>query len=424
MAYGAGMKKLNPCSDQRILGSLTAVRPGLKTLLDAGCGRGERLAAAAAFFPEAKRCGVDLDPENAAEARRRCPDARIEVGDVCELPWDAGSFDAALCECTLSLLDEPARCLSELGRVLRPGGILMLSDLVGGAAAPERGLVSPEGAVRYLASAAWTEAALEDAGFRILRFLDCREEFLETVGQMIFDGSCCVGPDAFAALRREKAGYGLWIAEKDGSEMNAGSGRRIGAVVAAAGLSSRMGAFKPLLPFDGSTVIGRCVANLRGAGAEEIVVVTGHRGEELAEALRGSGVRCVHNPDYARTQMFDSLRLGLRALSPGCDAVLLTPGDVPLVRRETIRALLDERGGFACPVCGGRRGHPVALDAAFLPALLGWSGEGGLRGAVAALGIPVFPVETDDAGMLLDLDTPEDYGKVLTMLTNDRPEQG
>ena len=192
--------------------------------------------------------------------------------------------------------------------------------------------------------------------------------------------------------------------------------RKIGAVVAAAGLSSRMGKFKPLLPFDGATVIGRCIANLRAAGAEEIVVVTGYRGEELAEALRGSGVRCVQNPDYASTQMFDSLCLGLRELPGDCGVVLLTPGDVPLVRPETIRALLAARAGFACPVCAGRRGHPVALDARYLPALLGWSGDGGLRGAIAALGIPTTDVAVDDAGMCCDLDTPEDYAAVLSML--------
>ena len=87
MSYGKGMKKLNPCSDSRVLGSLLAACPGLETLLDAGCGRGERLAAAAAVFPRAKRFGIDLDAENAAAARERCRDAEIVAGDVCALPW-------------------------------------------------------------------------------------------------------------------------------------------------------------------------------------------------------------------------------------------------------------------------------------------------------------------------------------------------
>ena len=190
--------------------------------------------------------------------------------------------------------------------------------------------------------------------------------------------------------------------------------RKIGAVVAAAGLSSRMGDFKPLLPFDGATVIERCVANLRAAGASEIVVVTGHRAAELAAQLRD--VTLVHNPLYAETQMFDSLRLGLRALPADCDTILLTPGDVPLVEPETVRALLDTKAGFACPVCAGRRGHPVALDGRYRDAVLRYAGDGGLRGAIAALGIPVTEVEVADEGMSRDLDTPADYLEVLELL--------
>ena len=209
------MKRLNPCGDLQVLGSLAAACPDLNALLDAGCGRGDRLAAAAAVFPAAERIGIDLDVENAAAAREKCPGAEIVTGDVCALPWGEGRFDAALCECTLSLLDEPERCLSELRRVLIPGGILMLSDLVSGETAPRRSLVSPEGAVHWLASRAWTEAALEDAGFRILRFTDCREEFLEMVGQIIFDGDCgCLSQAVFTALRGKKTGYGLWAAER------------------------------------------------------------------------------------------------------------------------------------------------------------------------------------------------------------------
>ncbi len=195
-----------------------------------------------------------------------------------------------------------------------------------------------------------------------------------------------------------------------------GESKRIGAVVAAAGLSSRMGAFKPLLPFDGATVIERCIANLREAGAEKIVVVTGHQAAELEDRLSGSGVKLVHNPDYAETQMFDSLRLGLRALGEDCGVILLTPGDVPLVKPETLRALLKTRGGFVRPVCAGKGGHPVALDAAWRKKLLGYGGAGGLRGAVEALGIPVKELELDDEGMLVDLDTPADYERLLGML--------
>ena len=195
--------------------------------------------------------------------------------------------------------------------------------------------------------------------------------------------------------------------------------KRVGAVVAAAGLSSRMGEFKPLLPFDGETVIERCISNLYGAGASTIVVVTGHRAEELADYLEESGVTLVHNAAYAETEMFDSLCLGLRALPADCEKILLTPGDVPLVRAGTIRALLAADAGFACPICAGRRGHPVVLDAAWRDAVLHYGGDGGLRGAVKALEIPTAEIEVADPGMLLDLDTPADYRTALGLLGED-----
>ena len=214
MAYGETMKKLSPCPDALILSALFAACPAPRALLDAGCGRGERLAALAAALPEARLYGIDADADNAARARQNCPRAEVAVGDVSALPWPDARFDAALCECTLSLLTAPEKCLSELWRVLRPGGVLLLSDLIGDV--PERICLSPDGAVRYLAARAWTETAARAAGFAVKSFRDCREEYLTMAAQMIFDGSgaCCLAPGAFAALRQKRASYGMWIMER------------------------------------------------------------------------------------------------------------------------------------------------------------------------------------------------------------------
>ena len=219
MAYGDGMTKLSPCGSALVLPMLGEAFPNSaapRALLDAGCGRGERLRDCAAAWPETRLFGVDCDPENAAAARRlNCPGAEIVTGDVCALPWADGTFDAALCECTLSLLEAPERCLAELSRTLRPGGVLLLGDLCAGAETPERVSVSSEGAVRFLSSRGWHERAAEAAGFHIRRFRDCREEYLTMAAQMIFDGGeCCLGPGAFAALRQRKASYGMWLLEK------------------------------------------------------------------------------------------------------------------------------------------------------------------------------------------------------------------
>ena len=215
MAYGETMKKLSPCPSALVIGTLLDAAGAPGRLLDAGCGRGERLADRRRALPETALSGIERDEINAAAALQCCPGAEIATGDVCALPWGDGAFDAALCECTLSLIDAPEACLAELFRVLRPGGTLLLSDLCTAAPASERELHSPDGAVRYLASRRWTEAAAENAGFRIRSFRDCREEYLTMAAQMIFDGgACCLAPGAFAALRQRRAGYGMWVLER------------------------------------------------------------------------------------------------------------------------------------------------------------------------------------------------------------------
>lgn len=215
MAYGENMVKLSPLGSGLVTELLLTDCPAPKTLLDAGCGRGERLADLLQALPDVHGCGVDSDAENAAAARERCPGAEIAEGDVCAVPWPDGYFDAALCECTLSLLPEPLRCLRELHRVLRPGGILLLSDVCTGEEAPQRELLPAGGAVYALSSRGWMENAAAAAGFRLLRERDCREEYLTMAAELIFSGGCaCIGAETVYALRSRRAGYRLWILER------------------------------------------------------------------------------------------------------------------------------------------------------------------------------------------------------------------
>ena len=187
---------------------------------------------------------------------------------------------------------------------------------------------------------------------------------------------------------------------------------RLGAVILAAGLSSRMGEFKPLLPIGGVSMIRRVVDLMRGAGAET-VVVTGYRHEALEAHLVGCGIRFVHNPDYRHTQMLDSLRLGLGALPAGCGRFLLSPADVPLVRPRTVRALLALDAPFVRPLYRGEPGHPVVFRAGLLPLIRCYSGSGGLGGLVDTCGVPVRELEVDDLGVCMDGDTREQYNALL-----------
>lgn len=192
---------------------------------------------------------------------------------------------------------------------------------------------------------------------------------------------------------------------------------RVAALVPAAGLSSRMnGSFKPLLPLRESTVLGCVTRTLREAGVEDILAVAGHKAREvLAESARLS-IGCVVNRDFEQG-MFSSVLTGIKALPGVFDVLLVLPVDIPLVRPQTIRALLERFGNtpLLFPVFLGERGHPPLIGAGCLSFVSSWTGEGGLRGALEALERITGAEELSvaDANILFDMDTPEAYRETL-----------
>ena len=189
----------------------------------------------------------------------------------------------------------------------------------------------------------------------------------------------------------------------------------VAAVLLAAGRSRRMGAFKPLLPFGGVTVVEACVANLRGAGVSEVVVVVGYRGDELRAALaHKSGVRFAFNEE-AESEMGVSIARGVEALRGGAagGAVLIALVDQPAVPPDAIRQLLDARSRtgarLAVPVWEGRGGHPVLVELGFREELLRLDARGGLRALFDAHRPEVLRVPVDSPFVTRDMDTWEDY---------------
>jgi len=185
----------------------------------------------------------------------------------------------------------------------------------------------------------------------------------------------------------------------------------IGAVIPAAGLSSRMGSFKPLLPFDSGTVIESTVQKAL-AHADSVVTVLGKRADELRDILTqrfDDRLIITENPDYASTDMFRSLQIGLRSLAD-CDAFFIIPADMPMISGSVFDTLTSSYSGtdeVLIPVFGGRRGHPPLISSELIPDILAYGGEGGLRGFFDGCKVREIPV--DDTGALTDLDTPEDY---------------
>ena len=188
---------------------------------------------------------------------------------------------------------------------------------------------------------------------------------------------------------------------------------RIGAVIVAAGMSSRMGEFKPMLNIGSISVAQRILANFHQAGIKKIVMVTGYNATALERHLTGKGVVFLRNEAYETTQMFDSAKIGLRYMKDKCDKVLFTPVDIPMFTAATVKALIDSKAKLACPVCQEMTGHPIMIDSSLIEGLVSDDGERGLKGALERCPEQMVQVHVDDPGTLKDADTPEDYAALL-----------
>jgi molybdenum cofactor cytidylyltransferase len=220
------------------------------------------------------------------------------------------------------------------------------------------------------------------------------------------------------------------------------------AIVLAAGESRRMGAQKLLLPFDGRTVIGRIAGEILRSPVARTFVVVGAGGARVATAVederlsrkggqaqrkrapcessRGSpqgSLSFVTNPDPAG-DMLSSVRCGLRALPPDCEAVLVALGDQPSLTAELVARIVHASRasgrGIIVPVYGGKRGHPLLFSARYFQEVLARYDDLGLRGLLHAHPEDVFELAADSASVLSDMDYPQDYLRELGRLLDAR----
>ena len=185
------------------------------------------------------------------------------------------------------------------------------------------------------------------------------------------------------------------------------------ALIVAAGMSKRMGEFKPMLSIGSISIAQRVIATLQQSGVSKIVMVTGYNATALERHLSGNGVIFLRNDHYETTQMFDSVRIGLRYLQGKCDRVLFTPVDVPLFTAGTVKAILDSGAALACPMCEGKQGHPILIAESLIQEILLDCGEQGLKGAMDRCSEPLVRIDVEDPGTIRDADTPEDYASLV-----------
>lgn len=185
----------------------------------------------------------------------------------------------------------------------------------------------------------------------------------------------------------------------------------VAAILLAAGQSSRMGAFKPLLPFRDKTVIECCIDYLRDGGVETIVVVLGHRADEVRQKLDGLQVNLAFNPD-PNSEMGASIAAGIRELPETTPATLIALADHPAVPATVVSTLIDawtKGARLVIPTWQDRGGHPILVDLSFRPELLSLSYSGGLRALFESHRDEVQRVGVDSPFIVRDMDTWDDY---------------
>lgn len=230
----------------------------------------------------------------------------------------------------------------------------------------------------------------------------------------------------------------------------------LGALVPAAGFSSRMGAFKPLLPIHGRPMIAWTLDGLFQAGVKKVVVVTGHHREELEDYLnrfyvignmsakadgiwiarqsksrgnKGFGelegtcsltsadqrVETVYNPDYQNGSILTSIQCGITHLSD-CSAFFLLLADLPAVSQTTFQGLIrcksESKKAIVLPTVAGKRRHPPLIATGMTEQILAHTGSGGLREFWKTVEHEIAEYAADDPGCELDADTPQALARV------------
>jgi len=190
---------------------------------------------------------------------------------------------------------------------------------------------------------------------------------------------------------------------------------QIGAVILAAGMSSRMGETKQLLRLGEHTLLDQVLANVRASGVDEIVLVLGHAAEKIMDSVTGENVKIAINRAY-REGMGTSLRTGLSALPSGIDAALIVLADQPFVRPATLKQLMDQyrksNAQIVIPMYKGFRGNPVLLDHSVFPEVMALNGDIGCRALFGNHLEGIVKVSVEDLGILLDLDSKDDLEKL------------
>jgi molybdenum cofactor cytidylyltransferase len=198
---------------------------------------------------------------------------------------------------------------------------------------------------------------------------------------------------------------------------------KVGAIVLAAGRSSRMAPRNKLLELvDSRPIVAHVAAVALASGADPVIVVTGFEASRIEDALRDLNVTIVRNPDF-EGGLSTSLRTGLGALPPGSDGALILLGDMPAVDGSVLgdlTAAFTSRDAICVPVHRGQRGNPVLWGRNHFPEMMELVGDVGAKQLAAIHRDRVTEVTVASNGILSDVDTPSELAHLRRRLGSNR----
>jgi len=184
--------------------------------------------------------------------------------------------------------------------------------------------------------------------------------------------------------------------------------KNVEGIILAGGFSSRMEKFKMELPIGDKNILSKCVDSLQSV-CDRVIIVAGHQHERIQKIASSlTNVEIIVNENYKKG-MFSSVRKGVREIK--ADRFFVIPGDQPLVKYSTYKKMLEIDFDIVSPRCNGKKGHPILFKSKLIKEILEMSDDEILRDFIHK--INDYRIDVDDLGIHLDVDTLEDYDKLM-----------
>jgi molybdenum cofactor cytidylyltransferase len=194
------------------------------------------------------------------------------------------------------------------------------------------------------------------------------------------------------------------------------SKQKFAAIIPAAGFSSRMGVFKPLLPIGQNLAIEKIINCFKQAGVTDIRVVVGFKRELLIPVLENLRVQIIINHNF-QEEMYTSVQAGVRTLEDSVNAFFICPADYPLILCDTVTRLVstykDKSATVIYPTYNDKRGHPVLIGSSMRNLIMNNNPEGGLKTLLRKHARLFKEIPVDDPGININMNTLSDYQNVV-----------